>query len=385
MQGQSPPPPQPILQNLKKKLTANTMVHPSLVPKDRILTCTNKSPIVVAIDVTGSMGNWGKVVYDKLPMFYGQLLLQNYLKDPAISFVAVGDASCDMGPIQVTEFAQGAKIDDWISKIWLEGKGGAGYHESYELAAHFYARRCKLADTEKAFFFFIGDESFYPIIAPKTVSHLFGDNQSQPNIKSDEVFAELRKKFHVFLIHKPYYDKKLDQEILQHWESVVGSQNILHLADPKAVIDVMLGTISMVAGARTHDKYLGDMQSRGQTKERIDVVTHALSALRLSEEKNKGISSNVDSRKQKLKHVLNLVGSSIPSDYLCPITREIFSEPVLTEDGHTFERAAIELWLNSNDTSPFTGKKLTSKALIPNHALRKAIEELCQKFGVPLD
>ena len=27
-----------------------------------------QSPIVVAIDVTGSMGNWSKIIYDKLPV-----------------------------------------------------------------------------------------------------------------------------------------------------------------------------------------------------------------------------------------------------------------------------------------------------------------------------
>lgn len=30
-----------------------------------------KNPIVFALDVTGSMGDWAKVIYDKMPMFYG--------------------------------------------------------------------------------------------------------------------------------------------------------------------------------------------------------------------------------------------------------------------------------------------------------------------------
>jgi len=35
------------------------------------LECTAKHPIVVALDVTGSMGEWTKLIYDKMPMFYG--------------------------------------------------------------------------------------------------------------------------------------------------------------------------------------------------------------------------------------------------------------------------------------------------------------------------
>ena len=33
-----------------------------------------KHPIVFALDVTGSMGDWAKIIYDKLPMFYGQIM-----------------------------------------------------------------------------------------------------------------------------------------------------------------------------------------------------------------------------------------------------------------------------------------------------------------------
>jgi hypothetical protein len=55
------------------------------------LKCKQKHPIVVVIDVTGSMGNWTKIIYDKMPMFYGQIMMQGYLTDPALSVSGVGD------------------------------------------------------------------------------------------------------------------------------------------------------------------------------------------------------------------------------------------------------------------------------------------------------
>ncbi len=74
------------------------------------LKCEHKEPIVVAIDVTGSMGDWSKVIiysfsyniqviYDKMPMFYGQIMLQGYLTDPALSICGIGDATCDYAPL----------------------------------------------------------------------------------------------------------------------------------------------------------------------------------------------------------------------------------------------------------------------------------------------
>eukprot|EP01051_Picozoa_sp_SAG22_P011009 SAG22_NODE_1026_length_5964_cov_7.098039_3_plen_291_part_00 len=65
---------------------------------------------------------------------------------------------------------------------------------------------------------------------------------------------------------------------------------------------------------------------------------------------------------------------------LCPITAEVFVEPVVTADGHSYERAAIEQWLGSagaarHTTSPLTNAELPSRALLPNHALRCAVAE----------
>jgi cAMP-specific phosphodiesterase 4/calcium/calmodulin-dependent 3',5'-cyclic nucleotide phosphodiesterase len=50
-------------------------------------------------------------------------------------------------------------------------------------------------------------------------------------------------------------------------------------------------------------------------------------------------------------------------------------DPVVLVDGHTYERCHIERWLESNDTSPVTGVKLSQIAVFPNHSLRNAIEE----------
>lgn len=63
---------------------------------------------------------------------------QSYLSDPALSFCAIGDSTCDQAPLQISDFGQGKEIDEKVSKIWLEGGGGGNEHESYELAAFFY-------------------------------------------------------------------------------------------------------------------------------------------------------------------------------------------------------------------------------------------------------
>eukprot|EP01106_Pelomyxa_sp_JSP_P017750 TRINITY_DN751_c0_g1_i1.p1 TRINITY_DN751_c0_g1~~TRINITY_DN751_c0_g1_i1.p1 ORF type:complete len:214 (+),score=62.34 TRINITY_DN751_c0_g1_i1:31-672(+) len=211
-------------------------------------------------------------------MFYGQIMQQGYLKDPSISFVGVGDIYSDKGPLQVCEFAQGTTIDDWIKKIWLEKGGGSGWYESYEFAAYYYLKCCNVPPNTKGFFFFTGDEGFWPTIPKAKIKELIGLDE-QADVNSPDVFKELRKKFHVFLLHKRYSDSSTEVKIKEQWSSVIGGEHVLELTDPKACIDVMLGAISVVSGARSLDKYMADMKERGQTEDRLKEVETALKNL----------------------------------------------------------------------------------------------------------
>lgn len=63
---------------------------------------------------------------------------------------------------------------------------------------------------------------------------------------------------------------------------------------------------------------------------------------------------------------------------LCPLTLEIFRDPVTAEDGHCYERAAIISWLEEHNTSPLTGEFISSEGLRPSHTLKKLIDEFEQ-------
>ena len=67
--------------------------------------------------------------------------------------------------------------------------------------------------------------------------------------------------------------------------------------------------------------------------------------------------------------------AEVPDEFVCPITSEIMADPVVTADGFTFERSAIEKWLETHDTSPKTGLRLEFKVLFPNQSLRIMIRE----------
>ncbi|KAG6663518.1 U-box domain-containing protein 33-like [Carya illinoinensis] len=69
-----------------------------------------------------------------------------------------------------------------------------------------------------------------------------------------------------------------------------------------------------------------------------------------------------------------------PTYFLCPIFHEVMQDPHVAADGFTYEAEALRGWLDSGrDTSPMTNLKLEHCNLVPNHALRSAIQEWLQQ------
>jgi hypothetical protein len=64
--------------------------------------------------------------------------------------------------------------------------------------------------------------------------------------------------------------------------------------------------------------------------------------------------------------------------FFCPITHELMIDPVIDPDGNSYERRAIEDWLQQNGTSPITRTYLSAADLRPNRALKQAIDEYRQ-------
>lgn len=61
---------------------------------------------------------------------------------------------------------------------------------------------------------------------------------------------------------------------------------------------------------------------------------------------------------------------------VCPLCQSVqvgMRDPVILGDGHTYERLAVEQWLQHQDTSPVTGAVLPHKRLLPNVLIKQAI------------
>ncbi|KAL4621985.1 hypothetical protein ACB092_06G264800 [Castanea dentata] len=73
--------------------------------------------------------------------------------------------------------------------------------------------------------------------------------------------------------------------------------------------------------------------------------------------------------------------SEPPPYFLCPISQDVMEDPHVAADGFTYEEKVLREWFDGgHDTSPMTNLKLEHCNLVPNYALRSAIQEWQQKL-----
>ncbi|CAK9230359.1 unnamed protein product [Sphagnum troendelagicum] len=75
---------------------------------------------------------------------------------------------------------------------------------------------------------------------------------------------------------------------------------------------------------------------------------------------------------------------SVPTLFTCPISLELMNDPVTLSTGITYDRASIEKWLGDGHcTCPATNQVLVTQDLIPNHTLRRLIQDWCVERRFP--
>lgn len=96
--------------------------------------------------------------------------------------------------------------------------------------------------------------------------------------------------------------------------------------------------------------------------------------------KNKPKQTTVQKNDKIEQQIISSAGANVLDCFTCPLTREVFHDPVMLSDGFTYEREAIQKWLDlGNRRSPMTNMELTDLKLTPNNIIKQAIEALAEK------
>lgn len=160
----------------------------------------NTIPVILALDVTGSMGAGSAEVAKKLNEVMTELYKK--VKDVEFCVMGIGDLAYDDAPIQISQFESDIRIAEQLDKVWLEGGGGGNQYESYTAAWYMGVYHTKLDcwnRGKKGIIITMGDEPLNPYLPREELNEVTGDH-NQSSVETGELYNIAKDKFDIYHI-----------------------------------------------------------------------------------------------------------------------------------------------------------------------------------------
>ena len=219
------------------------------------------NPLIVAVDVTGSMASWPFEIFDRLPLLYNTLA--QYREDLEICFVAIGDAAVDRWPLQVTTFASGFDLEQLLAALYGEG-GGGDAEESYGLFAHWVNTHVEIPKAqEPPFLILFGDVTMHPKVPKDQIAEYLGDRLGD-DVDALEAWRQTCKTWNTWFLRRP--TGKPGDQVDAQWGKAIGEQKIFHIEDEQRAVDYAMGLIARAWG---HFADFQDNMRARQSEEKV--------------------------------------------------------------------------------------------------------------------
>lgn len=216
------------------------------------------TPIIVALDVTGSMGILADNIARKgLGVLFEAIYDRKPVTDPHVMFMGVGDATCDHAPLQVSQFEADKRIIEQLTQLYLEHGGGGNDFESYNLPWYFAAFHTEHDSIEKrgkrGYLFTVGDEQAPGNLTNEQIKRICGDDLAQ-SLSSHDMLTLAQRKYDVFhiVIEEGSYARGHANAVSRSWNAVLG-QRVIHLADHTKLAETIVSAIQVAEGAAAED------------------------------------------------------------------------------------------------------------------------------------
>ena len=212
----------------------------------------NSVPIIIGLDVTGSMGTVPHhLVKDGLPTMVTSII-ESGVPDPQILFLAIGDHECDKSPLQAAQFESSDELlDKWLTKVFIEGGGGGNAGESYHLAWYFAAYHTATDNldkrNQKGILITIGDEPVLKNLPVAVLKKIMGtsDISNKHSFSAAELLEKARESYEVYHLHIMQGWNGKRQEVIDGWKQIMGD-NLVTVQDYHQVAETISKIVSDV-------------------------------------------------------------------------------------------------------------------------------------------
>jgi hypothetical protein len=218
------------------------------------------TPVIIGVDVTGSMGALAEELIVKgLNTTFTELLDRRPISDPHVMAMAIGDAECDRAPLQVTQFEADIRIAQQLTELWLEGGGGGNRGESYSLAHAFAGLKTRhdalTKRGKKGFLFTVGDEPNLDGVTREQLHRVLGVD-AQADLTARDCVDLASRSYEVFhIIVDGSYALRDLRGVRATWDPIL-PQRVIHLKDPDKLSQTIVSAIELLAG-KDHDEVVG--------------------------------------------------------------------------------------------------------------------------------
>lgn len=218
----------------------------------------NSTPIIVGLDVTGSMGMIAdNIARSGLNTLFTEIYNRRPVTDPHIAFMGIGDVVCDTAPLQVSQFEADIRIADQLTDLFLEHGGGGNSCESYTLPWYFAAMKVA-ADSHtkrgrKGYLFTVGDEEPPRQVLAREFERVFGPGQYS-DLTSRQLLDMASRSFHVFhvMVEEGSHMRHSRDKVVTEWTELLGQRALL-LSDHTKLAEVIVSAISVTEGQTASD------------------------------------------------------------------------------------------------------------------------------------
>ena len=181
-------------------------LDPALDPYKVVRECCDNEehpgtvPVILALDVTGSMGGALLKTASSLGVIM-QNVLDTY-NDVEFMVMGIGDLAYDRAPIQISQFESDIRVAEHLDKLWFERGGGGNGFESYSAAWYMGLHHTSLDCWDrgrKGVIITLGDEPLNPYLPAAKLAKVTGD-ALQGDIRTKDLYRRALEKFEIFHI-----------------------------------------------------------------------------------------------------------------------------------------------------------------------------------------
>jgi hypothetical protein len=220
------------------------------------------TPLIVGIDVTGSMGILAdNIAREGLGTLFTGILERKPISDPHVMFMAIGDANCDTAPLQVSQFEADKRIIEQLTQIYLEHGGGGNDFESYNLPWYFAAHHTVHDSMEKrgkrGYLFTIGDEEAPRDLTKDQIKQFIGDDL-EVNVSTKDLLQLAQRSYDVYhvIVAEGSYARSGLHRVQDSWGKLLG-QKVITLKDHTKLAETIVSAMEVAEGRDAEDSAKG--------------------------------------------------------------------------------------------------------------------------------